>query len=401
MKYFFFLIISCALLQSCTQPIPTRWRGPDGDGVYNETGLMDTWPDDGPATAWMYNDLGEGFSSPAFANDKIYLSGMIDSIGYITILSMDGTLVRRFAYGKEFTDYFYGARSTPTVVGDLIYLQSGDGVIYCLNEPEEKVVWKKSIISDFGGKNLKFGVAESLVVDGDVVYASPGGPEYNVVALDRYNGEVVWSCEGKQTLSAYCTPLLIDHKGLKILTTMMADWVLGINAENGDLLWSYRYENKRPNFPNTPIYHEGDLYCFSGYENGGVMLKLSDDGKKVEERWKNDSLQSRMGGAVLLDGYLYGSGDSKRRWYCVDWKTGETVSSYKGLANGVTIAADNKLYLYTDRGEVVLMHPDPANLSIGGKTMMTEGQAQHWAHPVVRDKKLYVRHGDALVVYEI
>lgn len=378
-----------------------RWRGPNGNGVYNDINLLDEWPEEGPAILWTIEGLGEGFSSPAFVNNKIYLSGMIDTMGYISILTMKGELIKKIKYGKEFTSSYVGSRSTPSVIGDYIYLQTGEGEICCVSEKQEKVIWSKHIAKDFGGQNLKFGVAESLVLDGDLLYASPGGPEHNIVALNRFSGEVVWSCAGKQTLSAYCTPLLFEHNGLKILSTMMADWILGINAKNGELLWAHPYENKRPNLPNTPIYQNGGLFCFSGYENGGVKIQLSNDGRSVEQKWKSDSLQSKMGGAVLLDGKLYGSGDSKRRWYCLDWESGETVVSYSGLANGVTIAADGKLYLYTDRGEVVLMKPDPKDFKVVSQTILKEGTAQHWAHPVINDGMLYVRHGNAMVVYDI
>lgn len=401
MKYVFFLSAFLMLFQTGNSQEINRWRGPNGNGVYNESGLLNSWPEAGPEKVILFEGIGEGFSSPAFANNKIYISGMIDSIGYITILSMDGELLSRFSYGKEFTDNFVGSRSTPTIVGDHIYIKSGEGVILCLSEKDESIIWKKDIVSDFGGQNLRFGVAESLVVDGDLVFASPGGPEHNVVALNRFTGEVKWSCEGKQTLSAYCTPLLIQHNGVKIFTTMMADWILGINSNTGELLWAHRYENTRPNLPNTPIYHDGGLYCFSGYNNGGVKLEISEDGKSVQQIWKNDSLQSRMGGAVLIDGYLYGSGDNKRRWYCLNWNTGEVVTSYNGLANGVVIAAENKLYLYTDQGEVALLRPDPKGLEVLGNTMLEEGTAQHWAHPVIKNGKLYVRHGNVLVKYSI
>ncbi|MGF7140656.1 outer membrane protein assembly factor BamB family protein [Roseimarinus sediminis] len=377
-----------------------RWRGPHGNGIYEAGNLLEKWPDEGPTEVMMVEGLGEGFTSPAFIGNKMYITGMIDSLGYLFVMTDNGEILDKIAYGPEYTLRYVGTRSTPKVVGDLIYLLTGEGNMVCISERQRKIVWSKHI-SDFGGENLRFGIAESLVVDGDVLYASPGGPEYNVLALNRHNGDLVWSCPAKGTTAAYCTPLLFEHKGRKVLATMMADWLLGIDAEDGRLLWSHPYEKRRSNFPNTPIYHEGEIYYFSGYDNGGVKLSISENAESVDLLWESDSLQSKMGGAVLLDGYLYGSGDTRRQWYCLDWKTGETVATYNGLANGVVIAADNKLFLYTDRGEVVLMRPDPNHFEVISQFRIQKGTAQHWAHPVIHDGKLYVRHGDVLLAYQI
>ncbi|MBN2806566.1 MAG: PQQ-like beta-propeller repeat protein [Prolixibacteraceae bacterium] len=394
--FFFLFVYSLAICQS-----PNRWRGPYGNGFYDDVELQEQWSHNGPEIVWTIEGLGDGFSSPAFANAKIYLSGMIDSMGYIFVLSEEGTLLRKFPYGLEYTLRYVGSRSTPTVVGEYIYLQTGNGELVCMNETNGEAVWRKHITDDFGGQNLRFGIAESLVVDGNLVYASPGGPEHNIVALNRMTGEIIWSCPGEGTLAAYCTPLLFEHHERKVLTTMMTDCLLGVDATTGQLLWSYPYKKQRSNFPNTPIYHQGEIYYFSGYDNGGIKLKIANDASSVEMIWASDSLQSKMGGAVLLNGYLYGSGDTKRGWYCLDWNTGETVATYNGLANGVVITADQKLYLYTDRGEVVLMNPDPHNFKAISQTVLEMGTAQHWAHPVIHHKKLYVRHGNVLVVYAI
>ncbi|HPR33871.1 MAG TPA: PQQ-binding-like beta-propeller repeat protein, partial [Prolixibacteraceae bacterium] len=330
--FFFFLCVSAILIAQT----PNRWRGPHGNGIYDETDLLEKWPDNGPEEVMLVEGLGEGFTSPAFVGGKIFLTGMIDSMGYLFVMTETGTLLDKIPYGPEYSQRYVGTRSTPTIVGDFVYLLSGEGRIVCISESRRDIVWTRHI-TDFGGENLRFGIAESLVVDGDVLYASPGGPEHNIVALNRMNGDLIWSCPAKGTTAAYCTPLLFEHGGRKILATLMADWLLGIDAEKGEMLWAHPYQKRRSNFPNTPIYHDGSVYYFSGYDNGGVKLLLSEDATRAEFAWQSDSLQSRMGGAVLLNGYLYGSGDTRRRWYCLDWESGETVATLDGLANGVII----------------------------------------------------------------
>ena len=187
----------------------TEWRGLNSNGIYEAPNLLVSWPADGPAVLWSFEGLGEGFSSPAFANGKIYCSGMIDGIGYVFELDHNGKEISRIKYGNEFTESFPGARSTPTIVGDLIYILSGHGELVCLDSGNGSVKWSKNLFKDFDGTNIRWGITESLVVDGDVLYCSPGGKTNNVIALNRMNGDLVWSCKGLGELSAYCTPLLL------------------------------------------------------------------------------------------------------------------------------------------------------------------------------------------------
>ena len=64
-----------------------QWRGPNRDGIYNETGLLKSWPESGPQLLWHFEGLGQGHSSAAVYNDKVYTAGIIDGIGYLSVLT--------------------------------------------------------------------------------------------------------------------------------------------------------------------------------------------------------------------------------------------------------------------------------------------------------------------------
>jgi len=162
---------------------PTKWRGTNGNGVYNETGLLKKWPANGPEIIWHFDELGLGHSSPAFANGLIYVSCMVESTGYIYTLTPDGKLKWKAPYGAEFSESYPGSRSTPVIAGDLLYIYSGLGVLTCMNANDGKVKWKKDVFKDFDGKNIRWGVTETVVVDGGLVYVTPGGNKNNVVAF--------------------------------------------------------------------------------------------------------------------------------------------------------------------------------------------------------------------------
>ncbi len=380
--------------------VPTKWRGPAGNGIYNESGLLKEWPASGPEILWHFDGLGEGHSSPAFANDMIYLSGMEGTTGYIYALSTFGGLKWKVPYGEEFHESYPGSRSTPVVAGDLLYIYSGHGVLTCMDAHNGEIKWRKGALTDFDGKNIKWGVTETPVIDGDIIYMTPGGKKNNVVALNRFNGNLIWTSPGKGELSAYCTPFLVELPARKLLVTHTADHIIGLDAKDGKMLWSYPHTNRWQVHANTPIYQDGGLFCFSGYGQGGVKLELSADGSSIKKVWSSEHLDSRIGGMVLVDGYLYGSGDNSRQWRCVDWKTGEEKYVSTDLGKGVTVYADGMLYGYSDRGELGLIEATPTGFNLVSKTRVELGSGQHWAHPVINNGRLYVRHGNTLIAYK-
>jgi outer membrane protein assembly factor BamB len=384
-----------------TAQTPTRWRGPNGDGVYPETGLLQQWPAAGPEIVWHFDGLGEGHSSPAFANNTIYLSGMSGKSGYIFALDYNGTLKWKAPYDEEFHQSYPGARSTPVVAGDLLYIYSGHGVLTCMDANTGAIKWKKGAFTDFDGKNITWGVTETVVVDGDLVYMTPGGKKNNVVALNRHNGNLVWSSPGKGEKSAYCTPLLVELPSRKLLVTHTGEHIIGLDAKDGRLLWSHPHTNRHQVHANTPVFSNGELFCFSGYGQGGVKLTLSADGSSVKKAWFNSNLDNRMGGMVVVDGFIYGSGDNNRQWRSVDWKTGEEKYVSTDIGKGVVIAADGMLYCYSERGELALVRATPDGFDIKGLTKVSLGSAQHWSHPVIHNDRLYLRHGNVLIAYKI
>ncbi|HNX55867.1 MAG TPA: PQQ-binding-like beta-propeller repeat protein [Prolixibacteraceae bacterium] len=401
MKQLFFLLFFFSLIFNLFAQEATQWRGANSSGIYKVEKLLPQWPADGPGVLWSFEKLGQGYSSPAFANNKIYINGMVNGQAVLFVLDMNGKELQEIKYGKEFDASYPGTRSTPTIVGDLAYLLTGHGILTCLNLKTGKPVWQKDFINGFGGSNITWGYTEAILVDGDKLFCTPGGKKNNVMALNRMTGETIWACPGLGEQSAYCTPLLIKLPARQLLVTHTSGHVVGVDATTGKLLWNSQHPNQWAVHPNTPIYQDGGLFVFSGYGQGGEKLKLSDDGSSITKEWDIKSFDSRMGGAVLIDGYLYGSGDSSRSWQCIDWKTGEQKYASTEMGKGVCIAVNDKLIGYSEKGELFMAEASPAAFKIISKTKVTLGAEQHWAHPVIFKGILYVRHGNALIAYKV
>ena len=396
----FVILFICISVASNAQE-PTTWRGVNSSGIYTVDKLLPQWPVEGPQIIWTFDKLGQGFSSPAFANNKIYINGMVDGQAVLFVLDQNGKELQQFKYGKEFDTSYPGTRSTPTVVGNMSYLLTGNGKLTCLDLNSGKPVWGKDFLTNFDGTNITWGYTESILVEGDKLFVTPGGKTNNVMALNRITGETIWNCSGLGELSAYCTPLLIKLANRKLLVTHTASHVLGIDAATGKMLWNFGHPNQWAVHPNTPIYHDGGLFVFSGWGQGAEKLKLSADGSSVTKEWEIKSFDNRQGGAVLINGYLFGSGDNGRSWQCIDWKTGEQKYSSMEVGKGVTIAANKKLIGYSERGELFMADANPSGFKVISKTKVSLGSEQHWAHPVINNGIMYLRHGNVLIAYKI
>ena len=143
------------------------------------------------------------------------------------------------------------------------------------------------------------------------------------------------------------------------------------------------------------------MFCFSGYGQGGVKLDLSEDGSSIKKAWFNQNLDSRMGGMVVVDGYIYGSGDRYREWRCINWDTGEETYVSKDIGKGVIIYADGMLYCYSYFGDFGLVKPTTNGFEVKGEFKLKKKRNLHISHPVIKDGRMYVRYANQLLVYSI
>jgi outer membrane protein assembly factor BamB len=381
----------------------SQWRGPNRDGKYNETNLKQRWSKNGPELLWEVNGLGVGHSSVAIANNRIYVTGVPDTVGVLYVFGMQGNLLWKKSYGLEWTKSYPGTHSIPTVKGNRLYLESGNGKVYCLDSLTGEEIWVVDLFKTFEGENIQWGMAESILINGETIIATPGGKKGNVVALNRFNGETVWTSRGNGESATYCSPIYVKHNGTDLIITMTAKSIIGIDANNGKLYWRSPQYHELNIHANTPLYHDGKIFCVSASDenSGAVLLQLSEDGKSVNEIWRNEKFTNLMGGVILQNGYLYGSRYIEGDWYCLDWQTGEVMHMSKALDGGVILYADELFYCYSEKGEMALVKADSKQFKIISSFRVKKGSGPHWAHPVISAGRLYVRHGDNLMAYDI
>lgn len=400
-KTFIITIIIFLTLQLQSQEI-AQWRGEHRDGKYNETGLIKEWPVSGPNLLWHFDELGVGHASAAVTTDMVYTAGTSEEgNGFVIALNHTGEKIWKTEFGKEWVENWDGVRSTPLIYDDKVYMLGSYGELVCMNATDGKIIWNIDLFTEYDGINIKWGITENLLIDGDKLFVTSGGIDANIIALNKDTGELIWKSKAMSEQSAYCSPMIIELEDKKIFVTQTARSIIGLDPTNGKMLWNVAQTNRWSVHANTPLYHDGKLYCVSGYGKGGIMLQLSEDGTSVTELWRDESLDDKMGGIILLDGKIYGSGDANKKWFCIDWETGEELYSSKMLKVGNIIFADGLLYCYGTGGKVGIVDPSTNNYNLISSFEVPYGEKYHWAHLVIHNKRLYVRHGTSLMVYDI
>ena len=387
------------------------WRGPGRTGIYNETGLLKTWPQTGPALIWEATGIGTGFSSATVTADAIYITGTKEEKDVLTAFSLKGKKKWEVVYGSITKNVnFPESRCTPTYSNGKILVISGQGDLACVTK-EGKIAWSVNYYKKYSAPLPRFGISESPLVVDNIVIATPGGNIASMVAFNLENGNVVWETPSLNEGTQYINPLLIENNGKKIIITHTATYIIGVNAADGKILWKFNFAAVNPdqkgnkNYINTPLYREGFLFAANGYGQTAAKIKINSDGTDPVLIWKNAEINPHVGGMVLLDNYIYSSThdtNSKGRWICVDWTTGKTMWTTDWYNKGSVISSDGLLYIFEEKtGNVGLVKPSGEKLDVISSFQITKGEGPYWSHPVIDKGRLFIRHGAYLAVYSL
>jgi outer membrane protein assembly factor BamB len=386
--------------------VTAQWRGVNRDGIFPVSGLMQQWPEKGPSMLWSAENIGNGYSSPVASGNTVYTSGEIEGTGFLFAFTLQGNLLWKTPYGTEYpsndtsSQKYSGPRSTPTVVDDRVYCCSGLGRICCMDARNGSELWAVDMIREFGGLMPEGGYAESLLVDGDMVYCYPGGIEKNAAAINRFTGKTVWTSGVAGDSVSYCSPLVINLPGRKILVNLTSKFLSGLDAGSGELLWSQKQEKMKYNNQfATPVYADGCIYYISESGNGAIKLELSPDGKSIREIWHTRGIKNGLNSPVKINGYMYYS-DARQKIRCLDLNSGNIVDSLR-VTRGPLFMADNRLYCYSENGTASLIKFEGPGMELVSSFKIGRGTREHLAQPFIDKGVMYVRHGDTLMAYDI
>ena len=390
-----------------------QWRGPNRDAKSNESGLLQSWPVDGPPLVWKTDELGEGYASVVVANGRLHTIGNEAGTIFAYALSEStGELLWKAKIGESSRH----AMSTPTIDGDYVYALDPDGELSCLHAVTGALEWHVDFMADFSGKlQSGRGYGESPLIDGKHLICTPGGDEAIVVALNKATGEVVWKMAaptigdkgGDGAAFSSIVKTRIDE--IDMYVQLVGRGLIGIECTSGRYLWGYNdICADIVNIP-TPVIYDDLVFSANGYNAGSVLLQLrpADEGTiEVREvyRLAGNQFQNHHGGVVALEGKIFGGhGSNNGLPTCVDLISGEVLWKRRGpgVGSAAVVYADNRFVFRYQNGVVALLAANEKGFSMKGKLQIPGAGGDSWSHPVIANGALMLREQNSLYVHDI
>jgi outer membrane protein assembly factor BamB len=397
-----------------------QWRGSNRDGVSTETGLLTTWPDEGPKVLWKAplsppeSLKVNGYSSVVLAHGRAIT--MFQDDEYEAVICWDGATgaeLWRFRYPAHFPHWQFGdgPRSTPAIAGDRVYTVGGTGILHCLKlfpaGPAGESIWTKNLLDEFDGKQLDWGIAFSPLVEKNLVFVMPGGKNGNgLAALDVESGSVVW--HAFNDAASYSSPIAADLAGTRQIVFLTQERLLGVVPETGQLLWEFPWPSGPAHTPSsiaTPLIIHRDVgdYVFisSGYDKGCALIKIEKDGEafRATQVYRNLNLRTVFSSCVAIGDYVYGFDDVNLA--CIDVRNGKRQWKKFGFGKGSVVLADGHLIILGDDGTLAMAAADPREYREVARYQPPDAQLSSWTVPVLAGGRLYVRDRKQLVCYDL
>jgi outer membrane protein assembly factor BamB len=417
-----------------------QWFGPQRDGVWRETGLLDRFPKDGPKIVWRAS-LGTGYAGPAVVGDRVYVmdrqhdrgpDGKVlppkpqGYSGKERLLCLDA------ASGKEVWkhqyDCFYnlayasGPRVTPVVKDGRVYALGAMGDLFCLDAKTGKPVWSKNLCAEHKLDKPPFwGYAGHPLLEGDLLYTLAGGPGSAVVALDKNTGKQVWKALSTEEVG-YSPPMLVTAGGKKQLLVWLSEHLNALDPLTGKAYWSVEYPAgrapQRPAVNIVTVLPHGNQLFLSTFYHGPMMLELSKDKLGATVKWrgksnnpgKPDGLHCLMATPVFKDGFIYGvcamgelrcleAATGKQRWQTYDLTGGKQTD----CGTAFLVPQGDRFVAFNDQGELILAELTPKGHKVLDRARIIEAVAKArgrqvvWSHPAFARKCIFVRNDKEMV----
>ena len=377
-----------------------RYRGPNGDGITGETGLLKTFPESGPRVLWRAK-LGTGYSGMAVAGGKVFtLFGNGKDEVAVAFDAATGAPVWKTRIDRErFDDMGSGPRSTPTVDGNLVFVHGAGGKLAALDAPTGRVHWLVDLVSTYGSRVPQWGSASSPVVDGNLLLVTAGGPRGKaLLGLDKRTGKLVWSAESDEP--GYSTPVIAEIGGTRQAIFFAGTSLISVSPQRGQKYWSVPWQTSYDVNAAMPVFIAPDkVFISSSYDTGAQLLRVASQGGRpsAEVLWRNRLMKNHFNSSVYYGGHLYGFDDSTLK--CLEPLAPAERWKQRGFGKGSLLVADGHLWVLSDRGELALVEATPSEYREKARAQVIE--VKTWTMPTIADKRLFIRSESELVAFDV
>ena len=378
-----------------------QWRGPNRDGHSAETGLLQSWPSNGPPQLWRASGAGTGYSSFSSSNGRLFTLGARGETEYVMAFDAgSGKKLWEVQNGRRFrNEQGDGPRSTPTIDGDRVYAFGGSGSLACLDAATGKLYWSVNVVAKFGGGTPYWGYSESPLILGDRIVVNAGGRNASIVALNKSDGATLWQTQSDE--AGYSSPVVLRTGSLAQVVFFTGQRALAVDPRDGRLLWSYnRVSNNTANIA-TPVVRGNRVFLSSDYGTGAALLEVKAAGNiaSASEVYFTREMRNHHASSVLVGNHIYGFSSSILT--ALELTSGELAWRHRSVGKGSLIVADGRLYLYSENGVVGLADASPAGYVERGRFTIPTTGPPTWSHPIITNGKLIIRDQDNIYAYNV
>ena len=362
-----------------------QWRGPNRTGISSEK-VSAAWPADGPKLLWRAA-VGTGFSSISVSQGRVYTMGNTNNEDTIWCFEAGtGKRIWQHTYPAQLSPQWYegGPGATPTIEGNRVFTISKWGDVFCLDAATGTVLWQRDLRRD-GVKPNRWGFAGSPLVWGELVILNAGTAG---IALDRNTGGIVWS--NGTNAAGYASPTRFAAGGTEAVLIFAAKHLVALDPQSGRELWRQFWETDWDTNNTDPLVR-GEGIFLSSFSRGCALLSLANG--KPEVTYTNKVLHNHLSPGILVGEYLYAfNGEAKQDtdFRCLHLPTGELKWARKDPAFGSLILAADKLIVLSEKGELLLAEPSPAEFKPLARARVLSGVC--WTPPALANGRLYVRN---------
>jgi outer membrane protein assembly factor BamB len=367
-----------------------HFRGPTQDGISTESGWQANWAGGAPTIAWE-RKLGIGAASVAVAGDRVVTLGNKANRDYVTCLAaVSGEVIWEVNYPCKFeTRQFEGGpAATPTIADGRVFTLSHDGQLHCFSLADGSRIWRKMLRHDFGGKMPRWKYAGSpLVVDGKLIVDS-GGTGASTLMLNAADGSKIWGAGDDG--AGYACPVIAGTGEARQILMFKAKHLVALRFSDGTELWRIPWKTSYDVNASTPTVRGDRLFVSSGYKDGRAAL-FDISGAQPRELWRNDEMRTKMSSCVVIGDAAYGVSEKGRSLLCLNLADGSVRWRQKGFgANGTLIAADGKLIVLGDSGELAIGTPTAAGFNVLSRGKVLDKRC--WVAPVLANGRIYCKN---------
>lgn len=393
------ILLAATLLATLPAAARADWlsyRGPAQNGVSAEKGIATQFPADGPRVLWKAS-VGTGTSSITVSAGRAFTMGNRGGKDRVVCLdAKSGREVWKLEYPLDVDKRMFegGTAATPTVDGNRVYTVSHQGDLFCLDAATGRKIWYQHYQRDFGGRRPQWGFAGSPTVEGNLLLLDVGAKGASTVALDKATGKVVWKSGDDE--AGYATPVVATLGGKRTVVMFKATHLVGLDLKDGRELWRTPWKTNYDVNAATPVVVGDRIFISSGYGSGCALIEIS--GGSAVQKWRNKNLKAHINSPVVSGGHLYGIDDqasANAPLVCIDFATGQVKWSERGIG-GALIAADSKLLVLSERGELIIAEESSAAFKPLARAQILSKRC--WVQPTFAAGQLYCRNNEGDLV---